>query len=147
VVDAAADCGSIDAMDDPAPSRSKKDSGRRDWRNRPRTLTHAKRLRREMTDAEFLLWSKLRRHQIHGLMFRHQAAIGHYIVDFACLTIKLIIEVDGGQHNINRAADDRRTRWLEARGYRVMRFWNNEVLQNLDGVLEVIWRATAPKSE
>ena len=133
-------------MDDPAPSRNKKHSARRDWRNRPRTLTHAKRLRRNMTDAELLLWSRLRRHQLHGLMFRHQTSIGHYIVDFACLTIKLIIEVDGGQHNINKAADDRRTRWLEARGYRVMRFWNNEVLQNLDGVLEVIWGA-APKSE
>jgi ATP-dependent helicase HrpA/adenine-specific DNA-methyltransferase len=134
-------------MDDPAPSRDKKDLGRHNWRNRPRTLSNAKRLRRNMTDAELLLWSKLRRHQIHGLMFRHQTSIGHYIVDFACLTIKLIIEVDGGQHNINKAADERRTRWLEARGYRVMRFWNNEVLQNLDGVLEVIWRATAPKSE
>jgi very-short-patch-repair endonuclease len=80
-------------------------------------------------------------------MFRHQTSIGRYIVDFACLTIKLIIEVDGGQHNINKAADDRRTRWLESQGYTVMRFWNNEVLQNLDGVLETIWHATAPKSE
>ncbi len=100
-----------------------------------------------MTDAERLLWSKLRRHQMHGLMFRHQASIGNYIVDFACLTIKLVIEVDGGQHDINKLADERRTKALEARGYRVMRFWNNEVLQNLNGVLEAIWRATAPKSE
>ena len=120
---------------------------RKNWRNRPRTLSNAKRFRRDMTDAERLLWSKLRRHQIHGLMFRHQAPIDPYIVDFACLTIKLIIEVDGGQHSINKAADDRRTRWLESQGYTVMRFWNNEVLQNLNGVLETIWRATAPKSE
>lgn len=97
-----------------------------------------------MTDAERLLWSKLRRKQMHGHMFRHQAPIGPYIVDFACLTIKLVIEVDGGQHNINKAADEKRTAWLESQGYRVMRFWNNEVLQNLEGVLEAIWLATKP---
>jgi len=98
-----------------------------------------------MTDAERLLWSKLRRKQMHGHMFRHQTSIGNYIVDFACLTIKLVIEVDGGQHNINKARDERRTRWLESRGYRVMRFWNNEVLQNPQGVAEAIWRATKPE--
>ena len=129
------------------PSVPPKKTKRQNWRNRPRTLKNAKRLRADMTDAERLLWSKLRRKQMHGLMFRHQASIGDYIVDFACLSIKLIIEVDGGQHNINKAADEVRTRWLEAQGYRVLRFWNNEVLQNLDGVLEAIWRATAPKSE
>jgi very-short-patch-repair endonuclease len=129
-------------MDDPEPSRGKKHPGRKNWRNRPRTVARAKQLRAKMTDAERLLWSKLRRKQMHGHMFRHQAAIGHYIVDFACLSIKLVIEVDGGQHNVNKAKDDLRTAWLESQGYRVMRFWNNEVLQNLDGVREVIWRAT-----
>jgi very-short-patch-repair endonuclease len=131
-------------MDDPGRPEDKKPPTRRNWRNRPRTLSRAKKLRANMTDAELLLWSKLRRHQVHGHMFRHQASIGNYIVDFACLTIKLVIEVDGGQHNIDKARDERRTRWLEGQGYKVMRFWNNEVLQNLDGVLETIWLATKP---
>jgi very-short-patch-repair endonuclease len=120
------------------------ESKRQNWRSRPRTLARAKRLRIDMTDAERLLWSRLRRKQLHGHMFRHQAPIPPYIVDFACLTIKLVIEVDGGQHNVNKVADDRRTAWLESQGYKVMRFWNNEVLQNLDGVLEAIWLATKP---
>jgi very-short-patch-repair endonuclease len=132
-------------MDDPNPSPRK--NHRQNWRNRPHTLRNAKRLRANMTDAERLLWSKLRRHQMHGHMFRTQASIGPYIVDFACLSIRLVIEVDGGQHNIDQARDERRTRWLESQGYRVLRFWNNDVLRNIDGVLEVIWLATKPGSE
>jgi very-short-patch-repair endonuclease len=127
-------------MEDPKRSRNRKP--RQNWRNKPRTLANAKRLRANLTDAERLLWSKLRRKQMNGLHFRHQVSIDSYVADFACLEIKLIIEADGGQHNINKAKDARRTRWLESRGYRVLRFWNNDVLQNLDGVLEAIRLAT-----
>ena len=91
-----------------------------------------------MTEAEKHLWSKIRRDQIDGLPFRKQVAIGDYVADFACLPIKLVIEVDGGQHDWQKAQDDTRTAWLESRGYRVVRFWNNEVLGNIDGVLEVL---------
>ncbi len=91
-----------------------------------------------MTEAEKLLWSKIRRDQIDGLPFRKQVPIGHYIPDFACLPIKLVIEVDGGQHDARKEQDDARTAVLEAQGYRVLRFWNNEVLGNIEGVLQVI---------
>ena len=107
-------------------------------RNRRRTVKRAKELRRNMTEAEKLLWSRIRRDQIDGLPFRKQVPVGGYIPDFACLAIKLVIEVDGGQHDARKAEDDARTAVLEARGYRVLRFWNNEVLGNIDGVLQVI---------
>jgi len=107
-------------------------------RNRSGTVKRAKELRRSMTDAEKLLWSKIRRDQIDGLPFRKQVPITPYIADFACLAIKLVIEVDGGQHDVQKAQDDERTARLEARGYRVLRFWNNEVLGNIKGVLTVI---------
>ena len=107
-------------------------------RNRPRTVKRAKELRRNMTDAEKLLWSKIRRDQIDKLPFRKQVAIGNYVADFACLPIKLVIEVGGGQHDWQKAQDDVRTAWLESRGYRVVRFWNNEVLGNINGVLEAL---------
>jgi very-short-patch-repair endonuclease len=125
------------------PVRKRK-SSRQGWRNRPQTLTHAKRLRREMTDAERLLWSKLRRKQMNGWHFRSQAPVPPYIADFACLELGLIVEVDGGQHNIDQERDERRTAWLKSKGYRVLRFWNNEVLQNLEGVLETIRLSTLP---
>ena len=94
-------------------------------------------LRKEETDAERLLWSCLRDKQLHQVKFRRQQPIGSYIVDFVSFDKKLIIEVDGGQHDEqnNRARDENRTNHLESKGYRVMRFWNNDVLQNLDGVL------------
>jgi very-short-patch-repair endonuclease len=107
-------------------------------RNRRRTLKRAKELRRNMTEAEKLLWSRIRRDQIDGLAFRKQVPVGDYIPDFACLAIKLVIEVDGGQHDARKAEDDARTAVLENQGYRVLRFWNNEVLGNVDGVLQVI---------
>jgi very-short-patch-repair endonuclease len=91
-----------------------------------------------MTDAERRLWAKLRRDQIENCPFRKQVPIGPYIADFACLPLKLVIEVDGSQHNERKASDDRRTAWLEANGYRVLRFWNNEVLGNTAGVLEAV---------
>jgi adenine-specific DNA-methyltransferase len=100
----------------------------------------AKQLRQQPTDAETRLWSRLRRKQLDGLRFRRQAPLGPYVVDFFCPDAKLIIEVDGGQHAGRQAYDTRRTTWLEERGYRVLRFWNNEVLENTDGVLSEILR-------
>ena len=108
------------------------------YRNQQRTVGRAQHLRRQMTDAELALWSHLRRRQLHGLQFRKQVPIGSYVADFACLAINLVIEVDGGQHSWRATADLKRTKWFEARGYRVLRFWNNDVLSNIEGVLAVI---------
>ena len=98
----------------------------------------ARHLRKNPTDAEQKLWSRLRRKQLHGYRFRRQRSIGPYIVDFVCLEVSLIIEVDGGQHAEQVAKDEARARFLEKEGYRVIRFWNNDVLANTDGVLEAI---------
>ncbi len=86
----------------------------------------AKQLRDKVTGAEDLLWRRLRRFPISGTHFRRQVPIGPYVADFACMAARLIIEVDGSQHGHDdiRRRDDARTRWLEAEGYRVMRFWN-----------------------
>ena len=99
----------------------------------------ARQLRRNATDAEIRLWSRLRRKQLAGFRFRRQHSLGSYIVDFFCPEARLlIVEVDGGQHGEENAHDARRTEWLEASGYRVVRFWNNVVLSNTDGVLTAI---------
>ena len=98
----------------------------------------ARDLRKTMTDAERRLWSRLRQKQLDGFRFRRQQPIGSYIVGFFCPEALLIIEVDGGQHASTEAEDEARTRWLAARGYRVMRFWNNDVLGNTEGVLLTI---------
>jgi len=102
-----------------------------------RTLGRAQRLRRELTPAERNLWSVLRNRQIAGAKFRRQQAIGPYVADFVCLEHRLIIEADGGQHAESKS-DGRRTAFLETKGYRVLRFWNNDILSNLDGVAQVI---------
>ncbi len=103
-------------------------------------VTLTKELRKRQTDAERILWYKLRDRQLDGAKFRRQQRIGRYIVDFVCLEKKLIIEIDGGQHNEapTKEADERRTQWLETAGYYIVRFWNNDVLQNTEGVLENI---------
>ena len=98
----------------------------------------ARKLRRDSTNAERTLWLRLRNRWLEGWKFRRQVSMDPYIVDFLCLDAKLVIEVDGGQHDANRAKDEVRTRYLEGLGLRVIRFWNNEVLGNLDGVLEQI---------
>jgi very-short-patch-repair endonuclease len=103
---------------------------------RKRTET-AHRLRRDATDVETILWRALRE-RIAAWKFRRQHPIGRRIADFACPARKLVIELDGGRHAGRNGADDRRSAELSARGYRVIRFWNNEVLENLDGVLETI---------
>jgi very-short-patch-repair endonuclease len=101
--------------------------------------TFARQLRGTPTDAEIRLWSRLRRKQLDGFRFRRQQPIGPYIVDFFCPEAKLVIEVDGGQHNVDEEKDEKRTRWLEERGYRVIRFWNNDVLSNTDGVVLTVF--------
>jgi very-short-patch-repair endonuclease len=104
------------------------------------TLTRAKRLRRELTDAERKLWQLLRSRQLSGAKFRRQQPIGPFIVDFVCLHNRLIIEADGGQHSGSKG-EQRRDAWLSSRGYRLLRFWNHDILGNPDGVLCVIAEA------
>ena len=98
----------------------------------------ARELRHQSTNAERKLWSILRNRQMAGYKFRRQVSIGSYIVDFVCFTKKVVVEVDGGQHQARAEYDEQRTRWLESRGFSVMRFWNNQVLSETDGVCEAI---------
>jgi very-short-patch-repair endonuclease len=97
----------------------------------------ARRLRRDSTDAEMKLWFALRDRRLGGFKFVRQKPIAPYVADFVCRDERLVIEVDGGQHSEN-LADRRRDASLNADGYRVLRFWNNDVLTNLDGVLTAI---------
>src|SRR5438876_12095670 len=99
---------------------------------------HAKRLRRDETDAERKLWMRLRDRQLNGLKFRRQQPIGRYIVDFFCPESRLVIELDGGHHTLQIGADQRRTDFLTKAGYRVLRFWDNEVLTEPEAVLQRI---------
>ncbi|MGB3041694.1 MAG: DUF559 domain-containing protein [Xanthobacteraceae bacterium] len=102
-----------------------------------KTTTRARRLRRNATDAELALWNRLRSRAVNGLKFVRQEPIGPYTVDFVCRERRLVVEVDGGQH-AGSASDVVRDAWLIARSYRVLRFWNNDVLSNIAGVLETI---------
>ena len=112
-----------------------------------KTIARARNLRKRMTDAEIKLWQALRLKQIIGIRFRRQAPLGKYIVDFVSHEQKLIIELDGGQHNDHTQIkyDAQRTEWLETQGYRVQRFWNNDILLHLDAVLDIIWDICKPK--
>ncbi len=98
----------------------------------------AKNLRKQLTDTERLLWTRLRAKQLEGLKFRRQEPIGKYIVDFVCYEKCLVIEADGGQHSFEKGKDETRDKWLNKEGFKVLRFWNNEILTNIEGVLEVI---------
>ena len=98
----------------------------------------ARKLRRDMTEAEQRLWQMLRSRQTEGDRFRRQAPVGRFIADFVCHAARLIVEIDGGQHDHSSAAEANRTRFLEAEGYRVLRLWNNQVLDNPEGVRAVI---------
>jgi very-short-patch-repair endonuclease len=101
------------------------------------SVERARQLRKNLTDAERRLWKYLRRKQLDGHRFRRQMPIGPYYVDFLCLERRLVIEVDG-RHADRQTEDTKRTVWLESQGFRVLRCWNNEVLQNFDGVVEAI---------
>ena len=103
-----------------------------------KTQLRATALRATATPAEIHLWHFLRRRYMRGHRFRRQVPIGPYILDFFCINAQLAIEIDGSQHALARAYDERRDRYLENRGMRVLRFWNNEVLQQTDAVLQVI---------
>ena len=99
----------------------------------------ARRLRHRSTDAERRLWALLRDRRLAGYKFRRQHPIGSFVVDFACTKYRLIVEADGGQHAEN-IADDQRTALLKRQGWRVIRFWNNDILGNAEGVIETILR-------
>ncbi|MBM3576406.1 MAG: endonuclease domain-containing protein [Alphaproteobacteria bacterium] len=109
---------------------------------------NAKRLRANTTSAEECLWRALGRVPLVKTHFRRQAPIGLYVVDFVCLRARIVIELDGPSHTEYGAEekDARRTAWLESRGYRVLRFWNADVFDNIDGVLDTIYAALHPPS-
>ncbi len=92
------------------------------------SIPKARHLRKQSTEAEKSLWRQLRNRQLAGHKFRRQAPLGKYVVDFLCYERSLVIEVDRGQHQLKTEADEERTNWLETQGYRVVRFWNNQVL-------------------
>ena len=108
-------------------------------RTTPKIFARAKHLHREMTPVETKLWAHLRAHRMGDVHFRNQHTIGNYIVDFCAPRRKLIIELDGSQHLEQEEYDDERTEYLKSKGYKVLRFWNNAVLNNIDSVLTVIW--------
>ncbi len=111
-----------------------------------RPTARARELRNNPTAAEELLWSKLRRSQLGGLTFTRQLPVAGYFGDFGCRRARLIVELDGSQH-LDSAVDIERTRHIEAEGYRVIRFWNNDLTSNMDGVLEAILAAASSSGE
>lgn len=112
--------------------------------DRPHLANIARKLRHDETEAEKILWTCLRRKKLKGTKFRRQEPIGNYVVDFVNFEKKLIIELDGGQHTSVEAKgnDAVRTEWLESQGFRIIRFWNNDVSSNLEGVVAQIEDAT-----
>jgi len=110
----------------------------------PRQLGFARSMRRNMTEAEFRLWLRLRARGVEGLKFRRQVPIGPFIVDFFCAERRLVVEIDGSQHFADEAlvADAGRTAWLEARGLRVLRLTNLDVMQDIEAVYRVIVEAS-----
>ena len=104
----------------------------------PKMQRRAAELRRNQTEAEARLWAYLRAHRVNGVHFRRQHTIGNFIVDFCAPRKKLIIEVDGGQHLEQEEYDADRTNFLESQGYTVLRFWNNEIMKEIEGVMRVV---------
>ena len=102
------------------------------------TTARARSLRHNMTNVESLLWRALRIKQLDGYRFRLQHPIGQYIAGFACIERKIVIELDGGQHQDQLAYNEQRTAFLRAQGWYVLRFWNNDILNNIEGVLLTI---------
>src|SRR5690348_1912843 len=107
-------------------------------------VLRARQLRRDSTDAEKRLWRSLRS-KLPQHKWRRQMPVGPYFADFACFAEKLIVELDGGQHASAGAYDEARTRFIQAQGFRVLRFWNNDVLSNMNGVLEQIAQSLSPR--
>jgi very-short-patch-repair endonuclease len=105
-----------------------------------------RKLRGNMTDAEKKLWNMLRGRQMTGVKFRRQRPFENYILDFVCLENKLVIEIDGGQHQDSISTDAMRTKILESAGFRVLRFWNHEVLQHPEAVADKIWQEVVDKA-
>jgi very-short-patch-repair endonuclease len=103
----------------------------------------AKELRNNPTEAERILWQRLRLRQPGGHKFRRQLPLGNYIIDFVCLEKRVAGAVDGGQHNTQFAYDEQRATWIEEQGFRVLRFWDHEVMQKIEAVKEAIWQALA----
>lgn len=102
------------------------------------SIQHARHLRTNTTDVERRLWRHIRQRQVDGFRFRRQVPLGPYIADFVCFEARLVVEVDGGQHAERVAEDARRTAWLKSQEFRVLRFWNNDVFVNMEGVVETI---------
>lgn len=120
------------------PWGAKRGSGERGEVN---SRDFARGLRKTMTDVEHAIWKELRAHRFGDLKFKRQQPLGDYVVDFVCLGKRVVIELDGGQHAENIAYDTARDNWLVGQGFRVLRFWNNDVLNNREGVLVVIAEA------
>ena len=117
----------------------------RKQRSNPKTKHQAVELRKEPTPAERRLWSRIRNDQL-GVTFRRQHAVGNYIPDFCSPKAKLVIELDGGQHLEQEVYDQERTKYLESLGYKVIRFWNNDVVNSIDGVILTIIHAMEDES-
>jgi len=113
-----------------------------------RLLEAARELRKSMTDAEQLLWLCLRRKQLAGYRFRRQHPLQRFVLDFYCSEVKLAVELDGGQHNdaVSISCDSQRTAFLKTQGILVVRVWNNEVFENLEGVLQKIYEVVVERS-
>jgi very-short-patch-repair endonuclease len=107
-------------------------------RTTPEKMRRAAELRKSPTPAEARLWAHIRNNQLNGVSFRRQHAIGPYITDFCSPRSKLIVELDGSQHLDQEEYDNDRTRYFNERGYKVLRFWNNEVINDLNGVIQAI---------
>ncbi len=110
----------------------------------PKTKDNSRNLRKNMTDVEQMLWAKVRGRQLQGFHFRWQHPIGDYIIDFICLELKLIIELDGSQHQDQQQYDMNRSQWLQTKGFELLRFWNSDILDNFDGVMQTIYSYLAP---
>jgi very-short-patch-repair endonuclease len=106
-----------------------------------RLVKFAKAMRRQPTSAEAVIWAALRGARLQGFKFKRQQPIGAYIADFVCFERGLVVEIDGGQHADDVSEDQARSNWLQGQGFRVLRFWNNEVIERKDDVLESIIRA------
>ena len=105
------------------------------------TTAKARKLRKSSTQAEALLWRRIRDRQLAGYKFRRQVPMHPYVLDFICYERRLVIEIDGGQHQQETTYDSRRTEWLKSQGFRVLRFWNNEVLGQVESAAQVILQA------